>query len=194
MTLFYWQHIDPWWAAAGTLLMLAGIALIYRSWRWQRRSGLVPGWALLMLSLLGWTQAGTAWIGLPIGACVLMLMVMGWIAWHGQWPERVPSQTASHGAAAARATPGRSASTWRPIGIRLLAAIPLAAVFAVTTSVLLAQAFPVGANRVFTERMAVTLLWTLGAAWACTATRPRDPCIIMAGASIAALLLLLLLR
>lgn len=190
MTVFYWQHIDPWWAAAAMALMLMGIGLIYRAWRWQKHSGLWPGWLLLALSLTGWTVAGGLWIGLPTGISVLMLLVIIWIAWQGQWPTRA---TAVNGDTALANRKG-AASDRRAVCLRLLAAFPLAAVFALTVTLVLAQAVAAGADRVFTERLAVTLIWAAGAVWACTATRPQQPAIMMGAASATAVLILLLMR
>ncbi len=205
MTVFYWQHISAFWAVAATGVMLIGIWLIYRSWRWQKRGGLLPGWALLALSLATWSLAGGTWIGLPIGACALMLLVLAWIALQGQWTtlDRVPSIRSPANAPVGDSTlspsstqiPSLPLRVWLRGGARVLVAGPLAAVFALTTGVLLAQLLmAVDADRVFTERLAVTVIWTAGMAWASIATRLLRPTMIMAGSSAAALGLLMLVR
>ncbi|MEX0740779.1 MAG: hypothetical protein WD071_15695 [Pseudohongiella sp.] len=202
MTVFYWQHIHALWAGAATLAMLVGIGLIYRSWRWHKRGGLIPGWGILALSLAGWSIAGGTWIGLPVGISVLMVLIITWIAVQGQWPMQTRTtaqRTGQGGAAAVQSSPaGYSAvpaRTWLRGGARFLVAGPLAALFALTTSLLLAQLLmSIDADRVFTERLAVTLIWTAGMAWACTATRLTGPTIIMTSSTVLALTLLLLLH
>ncbi|MEX1198836.1 MAG: hypothetical protein WEB57_13380 [Pseudohongiellaceae bacterium] len=202
MTVFYWQHFHPLWTGASTLVMLMGIALIYRSWRWHERGGLIPGWVFLALSLAGWSIAGGTWIGLPVGASFLMVLVIGGIAAQGQWPAQTRTRTqrtGQGGAAAVQSSvagnPAIPTRLWLRGGARFLVAGPLAAMFALTTSLLLARlVLSIDADCVFTERLAVTLIWAAGMAWACTATRLIRPAIIMASGTVIALVLLLLLR
>jgi hypothetical protein len=196
MTVFYWQHFDPAIASIATLCMLAGLALVYRSWRWQKRAGLIPGWILLLASLIGWSLAGTAWIGLPVGASALMLLVIAWIAFQGQWPSRVATtngvattQKSGRGITGLSVAPG----AWQRGLIRLLVAGPIAAAFATATGLLLAQAIAtVNADRLFAERLLVTMLWTGGMAWACLARRPALPAGCMVFITVTALAALLI--
>lgn len=213
MTEFYWQHIDPLWAGAATFVMLLGIGLIYRSWRWHKRAGLVPGWLLLLMSLVGWSFAGTTWIGLPTGFSLLMLIALGWILVQGQWPTQAANAADNAGThrGETQQNNGNTGSdntsqvtaaefpTVRPAALkrgvlRLLLAGPLAAVFALSVGVILAQLFTdTEPGRVLVLELSVSLLWTLGMAWVCLSNVLRRLAIILAGSSVAAIAILSLI-
>jgi len=205
MTEFYWQHIDPLWAGAATLLMLLGIALIYRSWRWQKRAGLVPGWLFLLVSLPGWSIAGTVWIGLPTGFSLLMLIALGWILIQGQWPTQSansplsPQHSASPGASnmsaeTIAAFPSVSRAAQKRGALRLLLAGPLAAGFSLSVALLLGQLLTdTDAGRVLVQELTLSLLWPLCMAWVCLVRALRKPALIMAGSAIVAITMLSLI-
>lgn len=121
-----------------------------------------------------------------------MLLFIIWIAAQGQWPSRTAVSSGQR-AENLPAKPMISHHLWQRGLMRLLVAGPLAAVLALTSSVLLGQ-LTTGNDRLFTERLAVTVLWTLGMAWACTSHKIRVPAITLATLSAIAFISLLALR
>lgn len=178
---FYWHSTRLLPALSGTLLLLAGIILLHRSWIGRLRTGPLPGWALTAAGLLSWTLAGHPLITGPAGVVWMMLIALGWITLQGQWPSaavRSSRPRAGGGSEATSNQTGAMGGEWRAALRRMLVAGPLAAVSAFAVSLAVAVRLPgQQADQGVAGLFLVTTLWAAALVWSCAAVRLSRPAV-----------------
>lgn len=192
---FYWHSTRLLPALSGTLLLLAGIILLHRSWLGRLRTGPVPGWALIAAGLLTWTLAGHPLITGPAGVVWMMLIALGWITLQGQWPSagaRPSRPRAGVGGEAVSIQTGVMGGKWRSALHRTLVAGPLATISAFAVSLAVAVRLPgQQADQGVAGLFLVTTLWAAALVWSCAAPRLSRPAVGLGLATVLAMLSLL---
>ncbi len=168
------------WMVTAILTSLAGMGLVYTTWRMSglRRGAMLTalGFAcLLLVALPLWTAAEGAEIGVS-----LWLLGVGPLAWifvvlnADRRPEREQSMPS-----AAITVPGLAVSGRQLL--RSVGVLPLAGAAAAGVALVLASVLPwQWANRLSLAILAVPLLWGGAAYWVCADREPLRPLLVLA--------------
>lgn len=199
MSAWFLQHVLAGALALGTVLALAGLALLYLAWRRSKRHlGLVVlGWMLIVFSYRYWVQAAGFDSGPALGTVVLMLAAIALVLAKGEWRLRAANPNKQRVRIDASALDEDHASNGRTrrVVLRILAAGPLALGTALAIAMLIVAASPWGAaDRLVMAACVMLLLWTVGMVWSCAARRLAAPIAAMLTIGGVSLLLLPVLR
>lgn len=173
-------------------LALAGLNLLYLSWRRRLESGRCrwTGWFILLLSLVVWSVWAGPEFGIAAGVCIPGMVALGHVAWHTRHGRRNGRNGNGRSDTALLSPAPEGSLMLRSVHHlwRFLLVVPFASLAAFFVTLGLVMLLPwTELSRLAFLVIAAPALWGLMAAWLCSDDRQWRPLLVILGLALISL-------